>query len=50
MKFIATLIAALACAIAQAKDAALEIRFHPEGARPCALASERGIFFLLEAR
>ena len=46
MKFIAALIAAVACAIAQAKDVALEIRFHPAGARPYALASERGIFTL----
>ena len=47
MKRIALIAAALACLAAQAKDAALEIRFHPAAARPYALASERGLYSLL---
>ena len=47
MKFAALVLAALACSIAHAKDAALEIRFHPATARPYAAASERGLASLL---
>jgi murein DD-endopeptidase MepM/ murein hydrolase activator NlpD len=47
MKSIAVLLAALACCAAHARDAAIEIRFHPAGVRPYALASERGLFSLL---
>jgi murein DD-endopeptidase MepM/ murein hydrolase activator NlpD len=38
--------AALACSVAHARDAAIEIRFHPAVARPYALAAERGLFLL----
>ena len=47
MKFAALVLAALACSSAHAKDAALEIRFHPATARPYAAASERGLASLL---
>lgn len=47
MKSIALLLAALAGSIAHARDAAIEIRFHPGSVRPYALASERGLFSLL---